>query len=210
MSTPTDFTERDRLDWIFYGQKISIQRFIKIEMKNGRLDDNHPVDHNSYRGQIVLKDFLWRVTEELVEVVQETRHRGIIHHPAIIEELSDALHFMTELCMLSDIQPHNIIDNPNHHDKLDEITIFADVPISIELGAYHIIHLLGQAGNELKARLWKRTHKETNKPYFDGFICEAYVSLIGLFKLCGCRSDDILKAYFEKHEINKKRAENNA
>ena len=86
---------------IFKKQESLMFQYHKIEENNGLLQTtDHPVDINDRHGQARLKDFAWRVTEELGEATDAL----VIHSENVThyhEELIDALHFYVELMIIS-------------------------------------------------------------------------------------------------------------
>lgn len=60
----------------------------------------YPVNLDTREGQHVVKDFLWRITEEIGEALDS--NLGIAH---VKEELSDALHFLIELSIFTEREP---------------------------------------------------------------------------------------------------------
>lgn len=98
----------DKLDAIFVRQKELMEKYHNIEKEKGLLQtDLVPVDINSHLGQARLKDFAWRITEELGEAMnclknkpwkQTQMETDRTHYE---EEIIDAFHFFIELCILS-------------------------------------------------------------------------------------------------------------
>ena len=106
---------RCRLQDVFNRQKELMEKYHDIEKKNGLLQtDKVPVDINSHMGQQRLKDFAWRVTEELGEAMnclknkswKQTHFQTDVDH--YYEELSDAFHFFIELCILSGLDAEDL------------------------------------------------------------------------------------------------------
>ena len=96
------------LDNIFAEQHSLMEKYINIEANNGLLHTpDCPVDLDSPKGQARLKDFAWRITEELGEALEACRvHQDIPDHNR--EELIDSLHFLTEFTILSGMTPQDI------------------------------------------------------------------------------------------------------
>ena len=104
-----------RLEDVFKRQKELMAKYHEIEKKNGLLQtDKVPVDINSHMGQQRLKDFAWRVTEELGEAMnclknkpwKQTHFQTDLDH--YYEEISDAFHFFIELCILSGLDAEDL------------------------------------------------------------------------------------------------------
>lgn len=102
---------RDRLYLMFERQHKLMEKYHGIEKANGCLQtEDVPVDIQSCLGQARLKDFAWRVTEEIGEAMnclknkswkQSQMETDEIHYK---EEIIDAAHFFIELCILSGIE----------------------------------------------------------------------------------------------------------
>jgi len=105
----------DKLDAIFARQKELMEKYHEIEKASGLLQTEEiPVDMDSPAGQARLKDFAWRVTEELGEAMnclkqkpwkQTHMETDTIHY---MEEIVDAFHFFIELCILSGLNADDL------------------------------------------------------------------------------------------------------
>lgn len=113
------------LECIYSLQKKLLDHYIKIEGIQ-----SYPVDVNTKRSQVLLKDFTGRVIEELAEgyealiLVDELTTKNKLwfgqelntddfvqtlnHLQNAGEEMADAMHFMTELLIYANIQPEDI------------------------------------------------------------------------------------------------------
>ena len=97
----------DMLETIFNRQKELMKKYHKIERDSGLLQtESVPVSLNSRFGQARLKDFAWRITEELGEAMNCLKNKpwkqthmetDRVHFE---EEIIDALHFFIEMCIL--------------------------------------------------------------------------------------------------------------
>jgi NTP pyrophosphatase (non-canonical NTP hydrolase) len=118
----TDVTDKipdsfpgDRLGTIFTMQLELMEKYHPIEKKNDLLiTEDVPVNLQSYKGQQRLKDFAWRITEELGEAMSCLKNKpwkatpmdtDVDHYK---EEIADAFHFFVELCILSGIGAHEL------------------------------------------------------------------------------------------------------
>ena len=100
--------EGDMLEMIFKRQKELMKKYEKIEDDNGLLQTSFvPVDLNDRFGQARLKDFAWRITEELGEAMNCLKNKPwkqthmMTDATHYCEEIVDAFHFFIELCILS-------------------------------------------------------------------------------------------------------------
>jgi hypothetical protein len=108
------------LDNIFSEQHSLMEKYIGIEADNHLLHTpDCPVDLDSPKGQARLKDFAWRITEELGEALEACRvHPDLPDHNR--EELIDSLHFLTEFTILAGMTPQDV------RNRL--LVIYDDVP----------------------------------------------------------------------------------
>lgn len=200
--------EGDMLENLYKFQKVLMEKYHKIEKENGLLlDESVPVDINSYRGQARIKDFLWRVTEELGEAMTATSE----DHAK--EEIADTLHFFLELLILSDIPHTRLRDNiskiskENYPFVIDSLRwIFECSPNSTfmtsEKCVTFVIIPLTQAGNCLKQKSWKQTPQLTDINKYRKFIYEAFMGFITMCKSYDLTSESLCKLYYSKHEVN--------
>jgi len=115
--------------------------------------------------QYIIKDYAWRVTEEITEAIEAADHSKV----HLVEELIDALHFYTEMLILCDIQP-------THFEKYTPrptVDLVKD-PLQMLNTTYHI----GIACNLLKNKPWKNTHVLTDWNRFVSSMVLGYVSLL--------------------------------
>lgn len=107
----------DMLRLIFDRQKQLMDKYHEIEAKVGLLQTpDVPVDLHSHLGQARLKDFAWRITEEIGEAMsclknkpwKQTQMETDVQH--YFEEIADAFHFFIELCLLSGINADMLFD----------------------------------------------------------------------------------------------------
>lgn len=114
------------LEKIYDLQKELIDHYVKIEGL-----PQYPIDVNTKKNQVLIKDFVGRVIEELGEgyesmilinklsranknwtweYPQEEATQCINHLQNVSEEMADAMHFMTELLIFVNIQPEDILN----------------------------------------------------------------------------------------------------
>ncbi len=106
---------KDMLMAIFNRQTDLMIKYHNIERNNGLLQtDDVPVDLNCKMGQARLKDFAWRITEEIGEAMNCLKNKpwkqthmetDVIHY---YEEIADAFHFFIELCILSGLDSYKL------------------------------------------------------------------------------------------------------
>lgn len=211
---PTDFSKLDRLDYIFERQHHLTKKYLPIEKSNGLLlTEDIPVNLNERFGQARLKDFFWRVTEELTEAVQAVDdHPNIQTH--VLEELADAMHFLVEAYILSDIGPILLVGETvtgmpySGGDKLEHF-FGGGKALDLISGCYRVIHRLGCASNCLKQRPWKLSHQLVDRNQYYKFIRPAFHELIEIFRFFGLTVDEVFAMYWKKSEVNKFRQRSN-
>ena len=105
----------DKLELIFKRQKELAEKYHSIEEENaGRPLPTCPVNINSYRGQERLKDFAWRITEEIAEAMLCLKMRPWKITPQVTdkdhyyEEIIDAFHFFIELLIMSGLDAEKV------------------------------------------------------------------------------------------------------
>ncbi len=201
-SSTTHAYSRFHLKEIFNTQHELALKYKEIE---GMPD--WPFDINSVEGQIWIKDFLWRIVEEVAEALEVIDEQDLF-----LEELSDALHFLVEAMIISGIESRvKFLDLelmikdisyrhvPGGKKNLDQI----------RETALEMIIALGLVGNTLKNKKWKKTKVNTDYSLFEQRLYSAFHKLIQLFYLCDCNADDIYNIYHKKSNINKARQKNN-
>jgi len=201
--------EGDRLEAIFARQKELMEKYHEIEIRNGVGYGllTGPFDINDMRSQELVKNFAWRVVEELTEATECLAKNSLVEEDDIEhfrEEVADAFHFLVEMAILLDITPQFLMEGHTlppveGNDKLDEIYRF---PFT-RSGPYMIIQQLGLAMNCLKQKPWKQTHFLTDKTRLRKFIRWTFYAF-GNF----CREEDLspemlFDYYFRKSEVNK-------
>jgi hypothetical protein len=203
---PTDFTVYDRLDWVFIRQRDLSEKYLAIELANGlRNTSNIPVNLDDRFGQAQLKDYFWRITEELTEAVDASReHPDIPSH--ILEELADALHFLVEAYILSDISADDLTGPYNGEERFN--SLFTGPSYSLEDGAYEVIHTIGKASNCLKQRPWKCTHQLVDRKKYREALIPAICSLMSIFQMY-LTPEMVFEMYWKKSLVNSFRIRSN-
>ena len=190
----------DKLEAIFNRQKELMEKYHHIEQRSGLLQtEDCPVDLNDKRGQARLKDFSWRVTEELGEALDALRIQDFEHYS---EELIDGLHFLTELSILSGVE-FKFLSDYTEEDSLEYLYTKNKKDIS-ELNSLIAIYVenIGMMCNCLKNKAWKQTNMLTDKNNFFNklkSVWNIYISILSTQLTC----DDIVDIYLRKSQVNK-------
>lgn len=212
--------EGDRLELIFKKQAELISKYHGIEKKNGLLQtEEMPVNLNDRKGQARIKDFAWRVMEEVGEAMDAIiMDKDFTHY---CEELIDGLHFLTELTINAGYGPGDIIPEKTPtegmKDKLE--VICSMVSLKHENGAdsvtrtrtllcTELVRNLGMTCNCLKNKPWKQSMMLTDEAQFlFNLRMTWWVYMYWLYTEMGC--DGIYTVYFKKNEVNKFRQRSN-
>jgi len=191
------------LQGIFQRQNELHIQYKSIEEANGiglALIKNRPFSIDDPKWQYVIKDFAWRITEEIAEAVEANLHNNNIH---VVEELIDALHFYTELLIMCEIEYKEI--------DLGRIEIDPMFNHFFWIPTYY----LGVACNFLKCKPWKNTHVITDAKRFRSTLIDGYLTLLTLIlatqvegKIIGAM-ENVYMIYFKKSLVNQFRMDSN-
>lgn len=194
----------DMLVAIFGKQRELMEKYKDIEGDNSFLKDaTIPVNIDDCKGQALLKDFFWRITEEMAEAMEAYGNREHLQ-----EELADALHFFVEMMILAGVNPEEFTTSGNK-DRLQvlfEENANAKFYGTMENLANAVISL-GLAANCLKNKPWKQTQMKTDKVKFYNCLTEAFERFIGLCIRAGFNSQSLYEVYFKKNKVNQFRQE---
>lgn len=204
----------DLLKAIFDRQKSLMTKYHDIELKSGLLQtEDCPINLDDRRGQARIKDFSWRVTEELGEALDA---RNTQEHYQ--EELIDGLHFLTELTILAG-KDYDTILPPNvpgyHEDHLLDLVENAKVirdfyrPGTLEAWVARFIEQLAMMCNCLKNKPWKQSMMKTDQEAFYHRLGEAWVCYITILVISGMNGQDIADVYLRKSQVNQFRQRSN-
>lgn len=180
------------LDNVFQHQLALMEKYHKIE---GR--EQYP-NLDTREGQQVVKDFLWRITEEVGEALDSDL--GINH---IKEELADGLHFLIELAILTGRQdevkkeihyrqwtPNQEIKGADFHTRLRYESI------------HNFLIQVAMVGRVCKNKPWKQTQIPLDQIAFTTALVDLAEEY---FLLCECYYDtqeEIYSFYLRKAQVN--------
>ena len=159
-----------------------------------------PVSLHAPHGQKIMKDFAWRVVEELSESYESWEDSDpIVRRANALEELADATHFFIELMIFAGITAAQCTDRfPMYPTKVTG-------GINYTARYWTVVHRLGVAMNCLKNRPWKKSFIPTDEGQFRIKLILTYAALMQLWAETGCSPKDVHDHYFSKHEINETR-----
>lgn len=204
----TEEIKGDKLQAIFTRQKSLMGKYHDIELKSGLLQtEDCPVNLDDKRGQARIKDFSWRVTEELGEALDAKSTKD--HYQ---EELIDGLHFLTELTILAGkdydtILPKGVATYREDHledlveNALEVIDRYGQNPLELYVAKF--IENLGMMCNCLKNKPWKQSMMKTDREAFYSRLSEVWVIYITILVVSGMTAQDIADTYLKKSQVNK-------
>lgn len=206
--------EGDLLKAIFDRQKSLMDKYHDIELKSGLLQTaDCPVNLDDKRGQARIKDFSWRVTEELGEALDAYSHTD--HYQ---EELIDGLHFLTELTILAGKDYDTILPAgtpPYHKDHLDDLVEGAHELMlrkgsdRLDFWVTQFIEQLAMMCNCLKNKPWKQSMMKTDQEAFYSRLAEAWCCYITILVASGMDAESIACTYLKKSQVNRFRQRSN-
>ena len=207
--------EGDLLKAIFDRQKSLMGKYHDIELKSGLLQtEDCPVNLDDKRGQARIKDFSWRVTEELGEALDARTNKD--HYQ---EELIDGLHFLTELTILAGKDYNTILPNdtpPFREDHLEDLVEGAKYLLheklelhSLEVLVSRLIEQLAMMCNCLKNKPWKQSMMKTDREAFYNRLSNVWCYYICILVVSGMGAEDIANVYLKKSQVNRFRQRSN-
>lgn len=208
----------DMLETIFAHQHILMRRYHDVEQKNlGReLPDPEEIDFDDQQCQLRLKEFAWRITEELAEA---TSCYGEELH--LMEEMVDALHFAVEFDLMCGLTAEQIVPpqtkpSGESEDLLEAVFLrFPPIPkevpmidsVALHVLSWRVVEKLGVAMNCLKNKPWKTTHMATDKSNFLFEVIQFNHTLFALLSNVGFTAKTLTQVYLNKNAVNQFRIE---
>lgn len=205
--------EGDMLKAIFDRQKSLMDKYHDIELKSGLLQtEDCPVNLDDKRGQARIKDFSWRVTEELGEALDARNNNE--HYQ---EELIDGLHFLTELTILAGENYDTIIPPsvPRYtEDHLEDMVensrnLIHDYTSNLSDWVSGFIEQLAMMCNCLKNKPWKQSMMKTDREAFYRRLTNSWCCYITILVISGMGAKDIANVYLKKSQVNQFRQRSN-
>lgn len=204
--TPADWPTA--LGLIFARQRDLMEKYKTIE---GLPDP--PLSLHHAHGQKILKDFAWRVTEELAESWEAYKKSEAAsnsdlgfdeeiksHLEHMFEELADALHFMVELLIFAGIGSTSALEYDPAEPR-ESVTRHGQGEM---LDCYwQVVYELGIAMNFLRNKPWKQSQVPTDEARFRAQLLKAFHTLKNLFADVGLTWEEAFAFYFRKSEVNK-------
>ena len=197
---------KESLRAIFDRQKELMIKYHDIEFKSGLMQtEDCPVNLDDKRGQARIKDFSWRITEEVGEaldaITNESGESALLHFH---EELVDGLHFLTEMTILTgyDLPEHTTLK-----DLIEEGS-YRDCYTLNDLVSDHVMYL-GMMCNCLKNKPWKQSMMKTNKENFYKHLKLVWSNYVAILTSQDLTEEEITDLYLRKSQVNQFRQRSN-
>jgi hypothetical protein len=194
----------DKLITIFERQKELMVKYHQIELANGVYSPTETLNLDMMKDQLRLKDFAWRITEELGEALEALLlHPGTEH---MEEEISDSLHFLTEFSIMVNYRPEGTLEEfYNIANQTHQLGATAFKQKNFASMAYRVGYFtmrLAIVCNTLKNKPWKQTQMITDKTYFFESLRLTWIAFMQLCSVAGITPDKLYDLYFRKMQVN--------
>ena len=199
-------TNKESLRAIFDRQKELMEKYHDIEFKSGLMQtEDCPVNLDDKRGQARIKDFSWRITEEVGEaldaITNESGESALLHFH---EELVDGLHFLTEMTILIG---YDLPEYTTLKDLIEEGS-YRDCYTLNDLVSDHVMYL-GMMCNCLKNKPWKQSMMKTNKENFYKHLKLVWSNYVAILTSQDLTEEEITDLYLRKSQVNQFRQRSN-
>ena len=199
-------TNKESLRAIFDRQKELMEKYHDIEFKSGLMQtEDCPVNLDDKRGQARIKDFAWRITEEIGEaldaITNESGESALLHFH---EELVDGLHFLTEMTILTG---YDLPEYTTLKDLIEEGS-YRDCYTLNDLVSDHVMYL-GMMCNCLKNKPWKQSMMKTNKENFYKHLKLVWSNYVAILTSQDLTEEEITDLYLRKSQVNQFRQRSN-
>ena len=199
-------TNKESLRAIFDRQKELMEKYHDIEFKSGLMQtEDCPVNLDDKRGQARIKDFAWRITEEIGEALDaienESCESALLHFH---EELVDGLHFLTEMTILTG---YDLPEYTTLKDLIEEGS-YRDCYSLNDLVSDHVCYL-GMMCNCLKNKPWKQSMMKTNKENFYKHLKLVWSNYVAILTSQDLTEEEITDLYLRKSQVNQFRQRSN-
>ena len=199
-------TNKESLRAIFDRQKELMEKYHDIEFKSGLMQtEDCPVNLDDKRGQARIKDFSWRITEEVGEaldaITNESGESALLHFH---EELVDGLHFLTEMTILIG---YDLPEYTTLKDLIEEGS-YRDCYTLNDLVSDHVMYL-GMMCNCLKNKPWKQSMMKTNKENFYKHLKLVWSNYVAILTSQDLTEEEITDLYLRKSQVNQFRIRSN-
>ena len=199
-------TNKESLRAIFNRQKELMEKYHDIEFRSGLMQtEDCPVNLDDKRGQARIKDFAWRITEEIGEALDaienESGESALLHFH---EELVDGLHFLTEMTILTG---YDLPEYTTLKDLIEEGS-YRNCYTLNDLVSDHVMYL-GMMCNCLKNKPWKQSMMKTNKENFYKHLKLVWSNYVAILTSQDLTEEEITDLYLRKSQVNQFRQRSN-
>ena len=204
----------DRLAQIFERQALYLLSLRPIYEKNGfklHASDCWPLDFQGRAEQEEFRLLAWRFTEEMMEAMEtfENASPRLDYH----EEISDALHFLVELCLATGISCNDLVtgiagstyEHESGEDSLDFVFRKVSLDKIYSTKWYSTVRAMSMAMMQLRQRPWRTDNRESNRARFVLMMQATFFAFINTCTRTGMNAEDLHRAYFAKARINDQR-----
>lgn len=197
-----EIVSTNHMKQIFERQKELMDKYHYIEERSGLLQTaDCPVNLDDRRGQARIKDFSWRVTEELGEALDALGQDDMEH---FAEELVDGLHFLTELTILAGLGWGDMATLNSMYTACSN-----GAPDGLDRRVYDFIEAIGMMCNCLKNKPWKQSMMQTDRSAFYTRLHTVWLCYVAIMEVAFESADDIVSVYLKKSQVNKFRQRSN-
>jgi hypothetical protein len=194
-------TAGDKLSQIFERQTELMEKYHVIEAANGFwIAGSSIADLNNAKFQYRLKDFAWRIIEELGEALEALGKGQDVHTN---EEIADALHFLVELSIMVGYKPSVVLETLYILWEPEGTAFMVRKYSCIAYRVGVVVEKLGVTMNCLKNKPWKQTHMLTDQDYFMENMTKVWGAFIQLCITAKITENELYDLYFRKSEVNK-------
>ena len=180
-------------------------QFHLIERNNGfRIQSMVPAELDDRHDQLRIKELAWRVTEEIAEASRALSYGSPSDYHM---EISDVIHFLVELMIVSGLTPES-----DPELSLEQAYLKArqgggpPVQSTLQELWFAVVESLGLAMNQLKNRPWKEKSRETDRPEYFNQLRLTFFNLVTVCVESEVESPEMFhQLYFRKNEINQQR-----
>lgn len=197
----------DYLVEVFNRQRVLMDNFHKVEMTNRAELRNSPTlekhQLETVFGQLRVKEYAWRITEEIGEALAEK------DLDKYYEEIADAFHFLIEMYLLVGIRPQDFDRTPTA-DGLSTAYFLVEqieeesrdnLTSSWEYWMFFIKDL-AQTMNLLKNRPWRVRFTNLDYVVFEEKMLATFYSFTRACMMTGVNRDILFENYMKKNKTN--------
>lgn len=173
----------------------NIERFAGNPMSTYLTETGKLVSINTLETQEICKNFAWRIMEEIGESIDAVKINDRTHAG---EEISDGLHFITELMLLNGFTSDKLNIQKIKENETSIMNNY-DTPLD---SLYELVYTLGMTMNKLKMKPWKQSQTLTDEKRYYEMLEQTYYKYLNLCFSMGFNMEEIYLLYFKKNKVN--------